>query len=79
MNIVSNRCNDVKRSVIENRFFFGYTSLLILIFQIYLSLIEIADALNAVARRLRVHQEEKKITSGYCATALMCPATIRQP
>jgi hypothetical protein len=60
MNIVSNRCNDVKSLVIENRLFFGYTSLLILIFETYLSLMEI----------------EKKITSDYQTTALMCPATV---
>jgi hypothetical protein len=62
MNIVSNRCNDVKRMesrrgspglrstkqrlVIENGFFFGYTSLLILIFEIYLSLMEIVEKIT---------------------------------
>jgi hypothetical protein len=46
MNIVSNRCNDVKWLVIENRFFFLYTSLLILIFETYLSLIEIAEKIT---------------------------------
>jgi hypothetical protein len=63
MNIVSNRCNDVKWLVIENELFFVYTSLLILIFEIYLSLIEI----------------EKTIISDYYTTALMCLATIRYP